>query len=170
MLPGSQAAVQEVFQDHDVAFLCGFGAQAQITVFKYSDGPLIPPHVFIRPNSAYPVLGTQAFGLSRCLANSRRYALNYAERHRAGLRVGTASTEVTANFPVNRRMNKSEQMRWSRGPAPIFFCGFAVPSTMVRAVPASDRNSSQPTIHTRQWRSPPDPQFCGSPPIACLTD
>jgi benzoylformate decarboxylase len=28
-----------------VAFLCGFGAQAQITVFKYSDGPLIPPHV-----------------------------------------------------------------------------------------------------------------------------
>jgi benzoylformate decarboxylase len=44
-LPGSQAAVQEVFRHHDVAFLCGFGAQAQIAVFKYSDGPLIPPHV-----------------------------------------------------------------------------------------------------------------------------
>ena len=44
-LPGTQAAVQGVFRDHDVAFLCGFGAQAQITVFKYSDGPLIPPQV-----------------------------------------------------------------------------------------------------------------------------
>ena len=44
-LPGTQADVQQVFRDHDVAFLCGFGAQAQITVFKYSDGPLIPPRV-----------------------------------------------------------------------------------------------------------------------------
>src|SRR3954449_6009599 len=34
--------------------------------------------------------------------------------HRAGLRVGTALTEGTANFLVNRRMNKSQQMRWSR--------------------------------------------------------
>jgi len=40
--------------------------------------------------------------------------VNYAERHRAGLRVGTSVTEGTANFLVNRRMNKSQQMRWSR--------------------------------------------------------
>ena len=40
--------------------------------------------------------------------------MNYAERRRAGLRVGTAITEGTANFLVNRRMNKSQQMRWSR--------------------------------------------------------
>jgi hypothetical protein len=40
--------------------------------------------------------------------------LNYAERYRAGLRVGTSVTEGTANFLVNRRMNKSQQMRWSR--------------------------------------------------------
>jgi hypothetical protein len=39
---------------------------------------------------------------------------NYAERYRAGLRVGTAITEGAANFSVNRRMNKSQQMRWSR--------------------------------------------------------
>ena len=31
-----------------------------------------------------------------------------------GLRVGTALTEGTANFLVNRRMNKSQQMRWTR--------------------------------------------------------
>ena len=31
--------------------------------------------------------------------------VNYAERHRAGLRVGTAITEGTANFLGNRRMN-----------------------------------------------------------------
>jgi hypothetical protein len=30
------------------------------------------------------------------------------------LRVGTSLTEGTANFLVNRRMNKSQQMRWSR--------------------------------------------------------
>jgi hypothetical protein len=40
--------------------------------------------------------------------------VNYGERHRAGLRVGTALTEGMANFLVNRRMAKSQQMRWSR--------------------------------------------------------
>jgi hypothetical protein len=40
--------------------------------------------------------------------------VNYAERHRAGMRVGTSVTEGTANFLVNRRMNKAQQMRWSR--------------------------------------------------------
>ena len=34
---------------------------------------------------------------------------------------------------------------------------------MARSVPASDSDSSQPTIHARQWRSPPDPQTCDSP-------
>ena len=40
--------------------------------------------------------------------------VNHAERYRAGQRVGTSVTEGTANFLVNRRMNKSQQMRWSR--------------------------------------------------------
>lgn len=44
-LPGSQKKVQEIFEDHDVAFLCGYHAQAQVAVFKYSNGPLIPKHV-----------------------------------------------------------------------------------------------------------------------------
>ena len=39
--------------------------------------------------------------------------VDYGERHLAGLRVGTALTEGTADFLVNRRMNKSQQMRWS---------------------------------------------------------
>jgi hypothetical protein len=47
-------------------------------------------------------------------AKKSAWLVNYAERHRAGLRVGTAITEGTANFLVNRRMNKSQQMRWSR--------------------------------------------------------
>ena len=41
-------------------------------------------------------------------------AVDYAKRYRAGLRVGTSITEGTANFLVNRRMNQSQQMRWSR--------------------------------------------------------
>src|SRR5215212_964759 len=40
--------------------------------------------------------------------------VDYGERHRAGLRAGTALTEGTANFLVNRRMSKSQPMRWSR--------------------------------------------------------
>jgi benzoylformate decarboxylase len=44
-LPGSQQGIQQVFSQHDAAFLVGFGAQAQLAVFKYSDGPLIPDHV-----------------------------------------------------------------------------------------------------------------------------
>jgi hypothetical protein len=52
--------------------------------------------------------------IDRYLSNQSAWLVNYAERHGAGLRVGTALTEATANFLVNRRMNKSQQMRWSR--------------------------------------------------------
>jgi hypothetical protein len=48
------------------------------------------------------------------LSGQSAWLVNYAERYRAGLRVGTSVTESTANFLVNRRMNKSQQMRWSR--------------------------------------------------------
>jgi hypothetical protein len=48
------------------------------------------------------------------LSSQSTWLINYAERYRAGLRVGTSITEGTANFLVNRRMNKSQQMRWSR--------------------------------------------------------
>jgi hypothetical protein len=48
------------------------------------------------------------------LTGQSTWLVNYAELHRAGLRVGTAITEGTANLLVNRRMNKSQQMRWSR--------------------------------------------------------
>ncbi|MGV2292544.1 thiamine pyrophosphate-binding protein [Trinickia sp. YCB016] len=44
-LPGTQLGVQQTFAKHDVAFLVGFSNQAQVTIFKYSDGPLIPPSV-----------------------------------------------------------------------------------------------------------------------------
>ena len=48
------------------------------------------------------------------LRGQSTWLVNYAKRYRAGLRVGTSVTEGTANFLVNRRMNKSQQMRWSR--------------------------------------------------------
>jgi hypothetical protein len=48
------------------------------------------------------------------LSSQSTWLVNYAERHRAGLRVGTSLTEATANFLVNRRMNKSQQMCWTR--------------------------------------------------------
>jgi hypothetical protein len=52
--------------------------------------------------------------LNKYLTGQSAWLVNYAERHRAGLRVGTSITEGTANFLVNRRMNKSQQMRWTR--------------------------------------------------------
>jgi hypothetical protein len=44
---------------------------------------------------------------------------NYAKRYRAKLRVGTSITEGAANFLVNRRMDKSQQVRWSRRGADV---------------------------------------------------
>lgn len=44
-LPGGQEQIQAIFKDHDVAFLCGYHAQAQIAVFDYTKGPLIPDSV-----------------------------------------------------------------------------------------------------------------------------
>jgi hypothetical protein len=59
-------------------------------------------------------LWTALHALDGYLVGQSDRLVDYGERHRAGLRVGTAVTEGTANFLVNRRMNKSQQMRWSR--------------------------------------------------------
>jgi hypothetical protein len=59
-------------------------------------------------------LWTALLALDSYLIGQTDWTVNYAKRHRAGLRVGTAITEGTANFLVNRRMNKSQQMRWTR--------------------------------------------------------
>jgi hypothetical protein len=48
------------------------------------------------------------------LRSQSSWLVNYAKRYRGGLRVGTSVTEGTANFLVNRRMNKLQQIRWSR--------------------------------------------------------
>jgi benzoylformate decarboxylase len=44
-LPQTQATMQAVFAGHDVAFLCGYNAQAQVLIYEYSLGPLIPTGV-----------------------------------------------------------------------------------------------------------------------------
>ena len=59
-------------------------------------------------------LWSALLALDGYLVGQSDWTVNYAERHHAGLRVGTAITEGTANFLVNRRMNKSQQMRWTR--------------------------------------------------------
>ena len=41
-LPPDQKTMQKVLEPHDTAFLCGFNGQAQLVVFKWADGPLIP--------------------------------------------------------------------------------------------------------------------------------
>ncbi len=57
--------------------------------------------------------------IDKYLRGRAAWLVNYAERYRVGERVGTSITEGTANFLVNRRMNKSQQMRWSRDGADL---------------------------------------------------
>ena len=57
--------------------------------------------------------------VDKYLKGQAAWLVNYTKRFRAGLRVGTSITEGTANFLVNRRMNKSQQMRWSRNGADL---------------------------------------------------
>jgi hypothetical protein len=93
-------------------------------------------------------LWTALHALDGYLTGQSDWMVNCAERHRAGLRVGTAITEGTANFLVNRRMAKSQQMRWSRRGADLLLqvrCAVYNGTS----VPASDRDSSQPTTPTR---------------------
>src|SRR5271167_3885185 len=74
-----------------------------------------------RGKSSHRTTGAPARKLWHALHEVEKYLIgqsgwlvNYAKRRRASLRVGTSITEGTANFLVNRRMNKSQQMRWSR--------------------------------------------------------
>ena len=59
-------------------------------------------------------LWTALRALNNYLVGQSDRLVDYGARHRAGLRVGTALTEGTANFLVNRRMAKSQQMCWTR--------------------------------------------------------
>ncbi len=44
-LPQTQTQMQKVFAGHDTVFLCGYNAQAQVLIYKYSLGPMIPQEV-----------------------------------------------------------------------------------------------------------------------------
>ncbi len=63
------------------------------------------------------------------------HLVNYRLRQQAGLPIGTSTTEGLANTLVNRRMNKSQQMRWSvRGAHAVLAirtadCNAAVPKS-----------------------------------------
>ena len=95
--------------------------------------------------------------------------MNYAERHRAGLRVGTAITEGTANFLVNCRMNKSQQMRWSRRGADLLLQVRCAVYNGTLGFDVGQRSFTQRTTYSRQPRLPLDPQFRSGPPISGQT-
>ena len=94
-------------------------------------------------------LWTALHALDGYLTGQSAWLVNYAERHREGLRVGTAITEGTANFLVNRRMNKSQQMRWSRRGADLLL--------QVRCAVYNGTLGSAVLILTR--RGPPLPRW-----------
>lgn len=53
------------------------------------------------------------FALRKYITGQEAWMIDYARCHRRGERVGTSQTESAANSLVNKRMNKSQQMRWS---------------------------------------------------------
>jgi hypothetical protein len=68
-----------------------------------------------RARTAIPAMRLQtAVGhISTYLESQAAYLVNYGQRKRNGLPIGTATTEGLANSLVNQRMNKRQQMRWS---------------------------------------------------------
>ena len=101
--------------------------------------------------------------VDRYLRSQSAYLVDHAERHRAGQRVGTSMTEGTANFLVNRRMDKEQQMRWSRRGADLLlqvrcavYNGTLGTGFGQKFLPANDPHPPRP------WR--PDPQLCDGPP------
>jgi hypothetical protein len=98
------------------------------------------------------------------LTSQSAWLVNYAERHRAGLRVGTSITEGTANVLVNRRMNKSQQItshNRSGGPAAVLIsCSrSAAPPSTASSDPASDSCSIPTPILSPTWFWLLDPQL-----------
>jgi hypothetical protein len=71
--------------------------------------------------------------VNKYLRSQAAWLVDYAKRFRAGERVRTSITEGTANFLVNRRMNKSQQMRWSRKGADLLL-RLVARSTTARSV------------------------------------
>jgi hypothetical protein len=84
-------------------------------------------------------LWTALHALDRYLSGQSDWLVNYAERYRAGPRLGTALTEGTANFLVNSRCA-------GRDVVPTFCCSFAARFIKARLVPTLGRDSNQPTI------------------------
>ncbi|HJU16797.1 MAG TPA: hypothetical protein VJ770_10045 [Stellaceae bacterium] len=107
-------------------------------------------------------------GFDGYLRGQSAWLVNYAERHRAGLRVGTSITEGAANYLVNRRMNKSQQMRWSRRGADLLlqvrcavYNGQIAPDLAQSACGSHDtlvsiRDGAVPVSSCRRERKPPE--------------
>jgi hypothetical protein len=103
-----------------------------------------------RSNAPSRKLWTTLHALDGYLTGQSDCLVNCSERHRAGLRVGIAITEGTANFLVNRRMNKSQQMRWSRRAADLLL---QVRCAVYNGTIGSDfgQRFRPSTIRTHQW-------------------
>ena len=99
--------------------------------------------------------------LNGYLCGESNWLVNYAERLRAGLRVGTALTEATANFLVNRRRTNRSKCD-GHDAARTFCCRSAALSTTALSA-LSLANGLRRTLvypHKSQW--PPDPQVLDS--------
>jgi hypothetical protein len=84
------------------------------------------------------------------LIGQSNWLVNYAERQHAGLRVGTAIAEGTANFLVNRRMSNASRYG-GHDEAVICYSRFVTLSITAPSVLTWGNISGHPTIQSRQW-------------------
>jgi hypothetical protein len=104
--------------------------------------------------------GPALHALDGNLTGQSDWMVNYAERHRAGLRVGSPMTEGTANFLVNRRISELQQMRWcneGRSSAPASLC------CLQWQLGSGFGQRFQPTTYAHRWPSPHDPKLAAAP-------
>lgn len=126
-LPGDQKATQERFELHDVAFLCGFGAQAQLTVFKYADGPLIPDSVrqVYLHNNAWE-LGKNQFGEVAILGDVKAtLTLLLEEVSKASSAQAAERNKKLADYDKQRRAAWADYLHTVREREPIDAAGVA---------------------------------------------
>jgi len=66
----------------------------------------------VRMTTGPRALMTGLHELKQYIANNASTLIDYHHRQKAGLRVSSRGAESTVNCLVNRRINKSQQMRW----------------------------------------------------------
>jgi benzoylformate decarboxylase len=158
-LPQTQAEMQQRFEGHDVAFLCGYNAQAQVLVYKYSLGPLIPQRVAqVYLHDDPWEIGKNAYGEVAVLgdiAATLRFMLGAVQAHPdRDARAAAARTAELERVDGERRAEMAEHRRAlvERGDAePIYGENVAIALAEVQSAMGAPLTLSNEAVSDSRW-------------------